>query len=328
MGANVLILVEHWRGQISDGTYEALALGREISDALGGRLEAALLGAGVREAAGKLGAADGVILVEHRWLEEPIAELWSEALAQVVKTESPRCVLIPLSNVTLEMGTLAAARLRAAGIVACRDLSVSDGRLSAKCQLYGGKMVATVESASEPLIIGVAPGARPAEKARLEGSPAVRELAVELEREPRIRFCRYIEPEAGDIDITQQPLLVSVGRGIQNQENIALAEELAASLGGAVAGSRPVIDQGWLPMSRQVGKSGMTVKPKLYLALGISGAPEHQEGMRDSELIIAVNTDRAAPIFQIAHYGAAIDCLELIPALTEQLKAAGKAKGA
>jgi len=123
------------------------------------------------------------------------------------------------------------------------------------------------------------------------------------------------------VDVTQQDMLVSVGRGIQTQDNIELAEELAAALGGVVSASRPVIDQGWLPLTRQVGKSGATVKPKLYLAAGISGAPEHVEGMKDSELIIAVNTDAQAPIFTVAHYGIVGELVEILPALTEAVKA-------
>jgi electron transfer flavoprotein alpha subunit len=123
------------------------------------------------------------------------------------------------------------------------------------------------------------------------------------------------------VDVTQQDVLVSVGRGIQTQDNISLAEELAAALGGAVSASRPVIDQGWLPLTRQVGKSGATVKPKLYLAAGISGAPEHVEGMKGAALIVAVNTDPQAPIFSIAHYGYAGDVLEFLPALTAAVKA-------
>ncbi len=123
------------------------------------------------------------------------------------------------------------------------------------------------------------------------------------------------------MDITQQDLLVAVGRGIQQKDNLELAEELAQALGGAVCASRPVVDQGWLPPTRQVGKSGMTVKPKLYLALGISGAPEHQEGMKGAEVIIAVNTDPKAPIFDIAHFGAELDVLDLLPALTEAIQA-------
>ncbi len=136
-----------------------------------------------------------------------------------------------------------------------------------------------------------------------------------------VAFDDWVLPEAGDVDITQHDLLVAVGRGIQQKDNLELAEELAQALGGAVCASRPVVDHGWLPPTRQVGKSGMTVKPKLYLALGISGAPEHQEGMKGAELIIAVNTDSKAPIFDVAHFGAEVDVLELLPALTQAIQA-------
>ena len=136
-----------------------------------------------------------------------------------------------------------------------------------------------------------------------------------------IRFEEFVLPEAGDVDITQQEILVAVGRGIQQKDNIELAEELAAALGGVVSASRPVVDQGWLPATRQVGKSGMTVKPKLYLALGISGVPEHIEGMKGADLVIAVNTDPKAPIFDVLQYGAEVDVLELLPALTEMVRA-------
>jgi len=118
------------------------------------------------------------------------------------------------------------------------------------------------------------------------------------------------------------PVLVAAGRGIESKENLADLEALAKELGGAVCATRPVVDQGWLPRTRQVGRSGMTVKPRLYLALGVSGAPEHTEGMKGSELIIAVNKDSEAPIFDIAHYGATVDLLELVPILTEKIKEA------
>ncbi|MBX0330914.1 electron transfer flavoprotein subunit alpha/FixB family protein, partial [Oscillochloris sp. ZM17-4] len=128
-----------------------------------------------------------------------------------------------------------------------------------------------------------------------------------------------IRPEAGDIDITTYDKLVSVGRGIGGQENIELAQELAGALGAALSGSRPIIDAGWLPKTRQVGKSGLSVKPKLYLMLGISGAPEHLEGMKDAELIVAVNSDAKAPIFDVAHYGSTCDLFEVAEALLEAL---------
>jgi electron transfer flavoprotein alpha subunit len=136
----------------------------------------------------------------------------------------------------------------------------------------------------------------------------------------KVKFVKLIQPQGGDVDITQQPILVSIGRGIGGQENIALAQEVADALGCAVSASRPLTDAGWLPKTRQVGKSGLTVKPKVYLALGISGAPEHLEGMRGAETIIAVNTDPKAPIFDVAHYGATCDMLDLLPALTEKVK--------
>jgi electron transfer flavoprotein alpha subunit len=141
-----------------------------------------------------------------------------------------------------------------------------------------------------------------------------------------VRLKRYIDPEPGDVDLTKQDVLVAVGRGIQSRDNVGLAEELAEALGGAVCGSRPVIDQGWLPLSRQVGKSGLTVKPRLYVALGISGAPEHIEGMKDSATIVAVNSDPHAPIFNVAHYGIVGDVLETLPALTAAVDARKAAK--
>jgi electron transfer flavoprotein alpha subunit len=137
---------------------------------------------------------------------------------------------------------------------------------------------------------------------------------------PTVKFCEFIEPEAGDVDITKQDILVSVGRGIQGEDNLELAEELAEVLGGAVCASRPVVDQGWLPMTRQVGKSGMIVKPRLYLALGISGAPEHVEGMQGAKTIIAVNTDEQSPIFNVAQYGVCADLFDIAPALVDAIK--------
>jgi electron transfer flavoprotein alpha subunit len=138
----------------------------------------------------------------------------------------------------------------------------------------------------------------------------------------RVTLKQYIEPEVGDVDISTEPILIAVGRGIQQEANLELAEELANALGGTICASRPVVDQGWLPISRLVGKSGKSVKPKVFLAIGISGAPEHVEAVTGSETIIAINTDPAAPIFDIAKYGANVDLFELVPALTEQLQQA------
>jgi electron transfer flavoprotein alpha subunit len=319
MAGNIWVLAEHWRGQLSEVTYELLVLGRELADALGVSLQAVLLGHNAKELAQTLGAADSVLYVEHAELADPAAEAATQALAQLVQGKAPHAILVPLTNVSWDVLGLLPAKLQAPFLNFCQDVRVADGKLEARCLLYAGKMVASA-AAGAPAVLGILPGVRGAEKGRADRAPAVEEVAVTIAEPLRVQFKKYIEPEAGDVDITRQEVLVSVGRGIQTRDNIQLAEDLAAALGGAVSGSRPVIDQGWLALSRQVGKSGATVKPKLYLALGISGAPEHVEGMKKAELIIAINTDAQAPIFQVAHYGAVVDLFDLVDPLAEEIK--------
>jgi electron transfer flavoprotein alpha subunit len=164
------------------------------------------------------------------------------------------------------------------------------------------------------------PGGYKPEDGQRSTPPPVTTVETPEFQDLKIRVSQYIEPEAGDVDIASEPLLVAVGRGIQLEDNIELAEELAEAIGGEVCASRPVVDQGWLPTSRLVGKSGYQVKPKVYLALGISGAPEHTEGISGSDTIIAINTDPAAPIFNIAQYGVVEDIFDLVPVLTEKLE--------
>jgi electron transfer flavoprotein alpha subunit len=171
--------------------------------------------------------------------------------------------------------------------------------------------------------VTIIPGGYKPEQGQSQQAPVIETVDAPPLQDLRITLNQYFEPEAGDIDISKEPILISVGRGISNEDNIELAEELAEALGGVVSASRPVVDQGWLPTSRMVGKSGQNVKPKLYLALGISGAPEHIEGMSGADTIIAINTDPAAPIFDIAQYGAEIDLLDLIEVLIEKI---GEAK--
>jgi electron transfer flavoprotein alpha subunit len=325
MTGSICVLAEQWRGRVSDVTYELLALGREVADSAGVPLTAILTGFKARELARSLGAADAVVYVDHALLEEVIPQTCAEALEQVLGPARPRALLVPLTNISLGIGTLLGGRLGAPIVNFCDDIKVRDGELEAHCVLYGGKIEATLEAGASsgplPAVLGIWPGAKPAEKGRVEREVPVTDAAVVLEDTQAIRLCRYIEPEAGDVDLTKEQYLVGVGRGIQDRANLALAEELAEALGGAVCGSRPVIDQGWLPLSRQVGKSGVTVKPKLYVACGVSGAPEHVEGLKDSGIIVAVNSDARAPIFNVAHYGFVGDVLETLPALTAAVKA-------
>lgn len=182
--------------------------------------------------------------------------------------------------------------------------------------------MAESELAEGTTFVTVIPGGYKAEDGQSDAPPAVETIDAPALDDLRVTLKEYIEPETGDVDISKEEVLIAVGRGIQTEDNLELADELAEFLGGTVCASRPIVDQGWLPTSRMVGKSGQTVKPKLYLALGISGAPEHVEGMGESEMIVAINMDPNAPIFDIATYGVEFDFFDLIDPLLEQLEEA------
>lgn len=320
MGSDIWVVAEQWQGQISEVTHEAVALGRELADASQAKLVAVLLGRGAGDRAELLGDADLVLCLEDPSLDEFVPAVYAEALSPLVADREPRCVLIPLTNLSLGLETLLAVRTGAPVVNFCADLQIVEGRLEARCVVYGGKIEATLQVPGPTAVLGLWPGVRPAASSTGTSEVEVEVIPISLPEASKVRFEEHVEPEVGDVDITRHDVLVAVGRGLMDEENLAPAEELAKLLGGAVCGSRPTIDQGWLPLSRQVGKSGLTVKPKLYLALGISGAPEHMEGVRGAGLIVAVNTDRQAPIFQVAHYGIVADVLDLMPELAAAIE--------
>lgn len=317
---DILVVAETNRGQVGDMSLEMLGAARQIAAGTGGKVVVVLLSADGSAYAEALSAADRILLVNDPLLAGFSPQPYLAVLESIVKREGPRAVLIGSTSVGLDLGPLLGAKLDLPVINGCRSVSVEGGTLKVTASFYGGKLLADVAVAAAPAILLVAPGAfrpmeqRGAAQVEAQGSPAP------LVAGPVV-FEEMILPDATDVDITQQDVLVAVGRGIGQQDNMEVAEQLAQSLHGALAASRPIVDQGWLPMTRQVGKSGMTVKPKCFIALGISGAPEHVEGMKDSGLIIAVNTDSNAPIFAVAHYGVVADLLDVATALTDAIKA-------
>ncbi len=312
---NVLVVVEHLNGKTADISFELLGKGRELAAALGGQLHALVIG----------GSADGLGQADHVWLAgngahaQYTPESHEAALVAAIEAHSPQVTLVGNTTMGMDLAAGASAATGLPLVAYCSGLRVEGSRLIATSQIYGGKVLAEVTPGDGACIVTVLAGAFPAEAGRSERAPVSAPTAAPA-GEGRVRFKKLIEPEAADVDITRSDIVVSVGRGIQSADNIELAESLADALGGVLAASRPVTDAGWLPKSRQVGKSGLRVKPKLYLALGISGAPEHLEGMKDSALIIAVNQDAGAPIFDVAHYGVAGDLFEIVPALTDKIK--------
>jgi len=318
---SVWVLVERQDQKVSDVAFEVLGLGRGVAQALGEPLTAIVWGRQDRDLVMELSIADEVLFMDHPALRQPTPYTCAQALEPLLRQREPELMLVGLTNVTWGIGPYLAARLQWPYINFCCGLRVEDGQVLATAVLYGGKMEAEVRVPGRPTLVGVMPGALPAAREKRDRAPRVEEISPSLlEGQPMVEFRRVIQPETTDIDITAQEVLVAVGRGIQSQENLPMAEELARLLGGAVAASRPVVDQGWLPLTRQVGRSGAIVKPRLYLALGISGAPEHVEGMRNAQVIVAVNTDPRAPIFNIARYGVVADALDFMSAFAEAVQ--------
>lgn len=315
---NVFVIAEHLDGKLSDVTFEMLGKARSIAPELGGRTVAVLLGHDITPLAEQLGAADQVLYVEDAGLRNFIPERVEQALRSLLQDQKPALTMIANTSMGMDLAAALSAALDWPLIAYCSDAQVEDGKIVATSQIYGGKIAVETLSGGASTLVSVLAGVFPAAEGHAD-KPASIQTIFGAANEGRVRFKGLTVPEAGDVDITREALLVSVGRGIGSKDNIEIVEELANNLGASLSASRPIIDSGWLPKQRQVGKSGLTVKPKLYMAVGISGAPEHLQGMKDAELIIAINSDAGAPIFEVADYGIVGDLFDIVPALSERI---------
>lgn len=321
MTGQICVVAEVLRGEVTEITYTMLAAGRRLAEALGTELCALVIGQQTAKLAGSLGAASRAFCVEDTSLGEFNPEVFLRVAAGLLKVQTPRVVMFGHTAMGTDLACGVARQLQVPVVTCCQTFSTDGDEPRYRSLTCGGKLVATGPLPAPSCVVTVMPGGYKADQGKAGKAPVIEALAVPPGiAGPRTQFKQYIEPPAGDVDISREAVVVSVGRGIQARDNLAMAETLASALGGVVAGSRPVVDQGWLPTSRLVGKSGKQVRPKLYLAVGVSGAPEHVEGVSDAELIIGINTDEKAPIFNIAHYGATCDALKLMPALVDKLK--------
>jgi electron transfer flavoprotein alpha subunit len=321
MAGDIYVLIEHLQGELSELSYIMLAAGRVLADGTDGGLVGVLLGHDVDGLVTKL-AADRVLVVDHPALAEYTPEAYQNALAALIEQGDPRAVLLGETSIGADVAGGLSAQLGLPQISLCRSVSADGGQLKFTCQICGGKILAEGELPGPTCLVTMVPGGYKVEAGQGTSAPPIEKAdAPDLEG-LRVSLKGYLEPDVGDVDIAREPILIAVGRGIQQEMNLELVEEVATALGGVVCASRPVVDQGWLATSRLVGKSGKRVSPKVYMAIGISGAPEHAEGIGDAELILAINTDNQAPIFDLANYGAAVDLFDLVPVLAEKIQQA------
>ena len=327
MQGDVLVIAEHWKGEPEGVTLQMLTKGRELADTADVRLAVLVLGHGLDDVVEVLRGKgmDAIWVLDDPALARAGGGVEAHAIAEAVRAIDPGLILIGYSLVGMELAPAIAVGLGVTAMTNCVDVEIEDGAVVVTRPFFDGTQHAKIVLEGKgPPLVALQAGATPT--ARLGATEvAVRPVAVDLSAVPaRGQVLEVIEEAVSDVDITKAEIIVAVGRGIGGKEKIAVIEELTQALGGLMACSRPLVDLGWLGRERQVGASGKSVAPKVYLACGISGASQHLSGMSDSRLIVAINKDPNAPIFQVAHYGVVGDLLEIVPALTaEARKVAG-----
>ena len=318
----IIVLAEHRRGELRDVTWEMLSKGRQLAESIGAEIGVALLGNGVNPLADVLRSkAHRVFLIEDQRLEVYNSETYEKVLTQLIIERKPLLTLIGHTAMGMDFAPALAAHLKMPLATDCIGIDPAAEAFSLTRQLYGGKVNATVSFLKKgPYMVTVRSGAFPVlEKEALPGEMV--KLPSPLTDEGLAkRFLQYVEAAVGEVDITQADILVSVGRGIKEVENIRMVKELADAIGATLSCSRPVVDKKWLPKDRQVGTSGKTVIPKVYVAIGISGAFQHIAGMKGAGTVIAINKDPKAPIFGVATYGIVADLFKIVPVLKDKVK--------
>jgi electron transfer flavoprotein alpha subunit len=322
---SVLVVLEQNAGKWNRMSFEALAAAKTMAEALGVPLNAAVIGLSADSLAKEAGAypVAKVFTLQHDLLASYTADGYTSALEQLIKASKTEAVVFPHTYQVRDYAPKLATRFGQAFVSDVVDVKLDSGKVTFVRQLFQGKLNAAVEATGEPQFVSVQAGAfRAAEPSQTSGA-SIEAFAPQLDA-AKIRS----KPEdpfreaQRSVDLSAAELIVSVGRGIKEKDNLHVVEELAQALGAELAASRPICDNGWLPMERQVGSSGQTVSPKVYFAIGISGAIQHLVGMKGSKMVVAINKDENAPIFETADYGIVGDLFEVVPALVEAIKKA------
>jgi len=327
MAETILVVAEQREGKLNRVSFETIRAAQSIAAETGWPVEAALIGSGLSGIASELAAAklNKVYAVESPKLQHYTADAYVAALKQLVSERKPRLVLMPHTYQVRDFAPKLATALGRTLISDAVGYKKQGDKLVFTRQMFQGKFAADVSFNCDPPHFATfqAGAYRGDQVEKGAGAAPVENVSVTIDESiMRVKPLEIFKEAKQAVDLTQAEIIVSVGRGIKEQKNIELAKQLADALGGEIAASRPICDSGWLPMDRQIGSSGQTVAPKVYIALGISGAIQHIVGMKGARSIIAINKDSEAPIFEIADYGVVGNLFDIVPALTEEVKKA------
>ena len=325
MSKTIWILAQLKDGALHRMAREAITAGQALADAVGGSVSVVVLGSGADGAAQEAAGYDleSVLVIDHPSLADYTPGAYVGALASALGTDAPDFVVAPHSYQSVDFVPRLAQATNSAMVPEVVSFSLGDEGLVFERPIMGGKLVARVRArGGDTTIVTVQSGAFSASDART-GSADVRALAIDAASVVADREILGVEQVGGDqVDLTKADVIVAVGRGVGGQDKMQPIEDLASVLGADIGASRPVIDNGWLPRDRQIGSSGQTVAPKLYIAAGISGAIQHLVGMKSANCVVAINKDPNAPIFSVSRYGLVGDLHEILPALIEEIRAA------
>ena len=322
MSSGILVFIEHRGGGLNKTSLEAIAAAQTLAGDLQQQITAVLLGNDVTALANEIAKYDlaKVIHAKNAALAEYTPDGYADGMERVIRQTDPRLIIMPHTYLVRDYAPKLAARFGKSLISDCIRARVSDGTTVFTRRIFLGKLDADVVSDGEaPVFATFQSGSYRPDQARKGNGAPVETVDVEI-GEIRMTPEAPFQEAKQAVDLTKADIIVAVGRGIKSKDNLGLAEKLAEALGGDIAASRPICDAEWLPIDRQIGSSGQTVAPKLYVALGISGAIQHLVGMKNSGTIVAINKDPEAPIFDIADYGIVGDLFEAVPVLTEEIR--------
>ncbi|HSE30020.1 MAG TPA: electron transfer flavoprotein subunit alpha/FixB family protein [Pyrinomonadaceae bacterium] len=322
MSSGILVFIEHRDGVANKASLEGIAAAQSLASQLQQQVTAVVLGADVSDLAQQVAGYDlqKVIQAKNAKLADYTPDGYADAMERVVRQVDPALVLMTHTYLVRDFAPKLAARFSKSLISDCIRANVDGGKVGFTRRIFLGKLDADVSSDGEaPVFATFQSGAYRADQAAKGSGAPVEAMDVEVGEVRMVPEAPFQEVKQA-VDLTKTDVIVAVGRGIKSKDNLVLAEKLAEVLGGDLAASRPICDAEWLPIDRQIGSSGQTVAPKLYIALGISGAIQHLVGMKNSGTIVAINKDPEAPIFDIADYGIVGDLFEAVPVLTEEIK--------